>query len=446
MAKYRVETDHGTYEVETEEPKATPPQPQGKQSDWSIGGALQGVGDVVGGVASTVGKALVNPTGLGDDIANGQIDLARRAKQDYQAGHKDAALFHGVMSAIPGLGPAIANVDDTAGRGEYSRALVNGAALVVPEALGELSRVAPVGKAVSRVQEAIRPGAENVANELANQGTKKGRQLYEKRGERVEQAGYAGKAADVKAKAQSVMDEVGRKIGTEEQSLDATGKPVNVQAAYDRLEQLKQQNMVGETPINDAVHKQIEGFQNKLLQVATDPEAGGKYSSINKLRRDWDAQAAGGTNAFLDPAARTAAKTAKAASNSVREVLSSFDGAEAINELNKQFSVASDASKLAETAKPFKETAGPVGKLIIKAGSTAAGGVAGSILGHPVIGAEAGYLIAPTLERAITSGAIKAAPRAIRNGIADAISAGNLKLANSMAGTLLKRTTADKDN
>lgn len=126
-------------------PEPPPPVPLFERLKQSVGNAASGAGEVIGGAAQGLVGSLAPPKTLGDVSAlagglpglmakrmlvdpamaeGGQaVDLAKQGRYSEAAGH-------GLAAAIPGIGPAAANVGEDVGQGEFGKAWGKTAAMV----------------------------------------------------------------------------------------------------------------------------------------------------------------------------------------------------------------------------------------------------------------------------------------------------------------------------
>lgn len=167
MAKYRVTTDGGTYEVTTDEPDgpgdAAPPQSWTDQLGDAAShfwGALKGAADPHNGVMGLM-RALDN---TGDEL--------KAARESIQSGDHDMALAH-VVRAVPILGPLAKSVRENISEGHYGAAVgdvggllaVQKAAEALPKAIEGAPNAAKIAKdTVKGAAKGIAEEAPNIAN------------------------------------------------------------------------------------------------------------------------------------------------------------------------------------------------------------------------------------------------------------------------------------------
>lgn len=371
---------------------------------------------------------------LATDIGKAQADQFHQAYQDFTntkempdlSGRMLSASGHVAAGSIPVVGPAAAEAGQNIGTpGKTAYGLGQTAGLLLPFGLSAASRLA------GPVANVIRAAPETPVNELLAQRSLKGQRLLAKQGAAVEQAGLTGPAAEVKAKTAATLARVGPQIPAEAQRLSALGTLPDAQRIYNELDDLRKADTSSNgVPLNDAYDAHLKNAQDKLLEIASNPKGPGQFSDYDNLLNAWQEQA---KPAYGSAEAASGAKAYQAASARLRGVLRDTQGTDTLNALHDEFAVNKAANQLATLARPKAAQLGPLSKVAVRVGSTAAGSVVGNLLGHPYLGGEAGFLVAPQLEKAILNGSLRRAPAAVRNSIADSIARGDLANANRLA-------------
>ena len=153
MAKYRIETTGGVYEVETEELKPGSPEwaqernarieanherytkDKPKEIDMSVAGLLEGAGNAVNGLWEA-GKRLVTPPEdtrgrvasmiagpagpLLSDMLMGHVETGQKALAAAKDGRYSEAAGYGLATALPVVGPMAAGMGEKLGDGKVS--------------------------------------------------------------------------------------------------------------------------------------------------------------------------------------------------------------------------------------------------------------------------------------------------------------------------------------
>ena len=120
--------------------------PAGGAPEQGVGSYLKQVGTgalgVVKGAADLLGSAYDPSQSMqaGMDIARPQVEQAQKAKRSFNQGDYSEAFGHGLAAALPGVGPAAANIGEKLGNQDYTGAAADatvlGGTMALPHAGG----------------------------------------------------------------------------------------------------------------------------------------------------------------------------------------------------------------------------------------------------------------------------------------------------------------------
>lgn len=137
-----------------------------EQGTGVVNGLKQGASDLIGGITS-LPHALAHPIDTINAMSDQQSALGDRAAQDFKTGHYGNAVWHGIDSAIPVLGPMDAALTDQYQGGDKSGAMARGVVNALPYALPHLAGKLNIGERMGGYKSPVIDPALQSASKLA---------------------------------------------------------------------------------------------------------------------------------------------------------------------------------------------------------------------------------------------------------------------------------------
>jgi hypothetical protein len=286
VAKYRVETENGNYEVETEEPSKTSEFVRGAAG--AVASAANPVNAVKGLAHAAYSDNGVVPNAIAEDHAE-RTKLYDRAADDFKKGNYGNALTHAITGTVPFIGPLAQRTADGILSGDARKAgeAVGGyaAALAAPEVTRAIGSTVP-------------------------------------------------KSAAVLDKATT-----GEKIGAESKALDAAGAQPDALTIIGELNKLRQENKTSAgVVINDSREAALKAVHEKVMEVATNPNTKAAVQDLQGIKRDLQDTARRGKAYNADAEASLRGEAAGDAAKALRQGIRNTPGGDKLNALDDQFS------------------------------------------------------------------------------------------------------------
>lgn len=444
MAKYRIQTDKGVYEVETAEA-----QPQvesagiGAQIGTGVTDLLKGIGS---GVFSTV-RGAAKLTGVYDRLGErGLSDLVKgdgktsaqryldalATPPDSNAGRIGNVIEQGAEYMVPGTlvargakllqgGSKVAQLAGRAGLEGLSAAGVAGvqtggdaeamrnAALTAggaTAAIGGLSAAAP------KIAASLKQGALRQYGRVLNPTKEKTKAMADKIiPQMVERGIVATTLPGMLEKSQGRMRFLGQKIDDVWDAMDVTGTMADVRPILQHLDDAARETyyttgangqLVVKGKVAEQGLKELESIGETLLSAAAPNSATGALEipikTLREFRQYWD-EVANKAGAFTsDLSSWTRGKAHKFAGDAIREELAK--ATPDLAALNREFSFWNRVADVTEStlqrrtgqAKPLTRRLAQLGGT---AGGAAAGGPLGAVLGSVAMDQLQGLMISP---------------------------------------------------
>ncbi len=413
--------------------QAAPAAPEGKGVGTHIAEGVGAFGKTVVGAVDSMGRAIIpefigEPIGLGktgpvnalNSLLGAQWDTLKAAKEAHDRGDDVTAFAKTLYGVMPGIGPGLSHAADALQAGDIGEGLGetlgNAALMVGPKAIGSAVKAAMPKGPSARLAASLEKGASdryvdvmapkvgankvrlgNVADRVAPQlasDPKMGAWTREGLHAKV-----SSKLADAEAALDSVADARNAKRVWHT-------KPI-LKALQSKLDDLTAQTVrqgatkAGEDVVPAPSTQRAAQIRKAMAEVeALGPVA--NYEALRRIRASWDGPAKAKYNSAVTSdylAKQGEASGAADVTGVLREKLAGFEPATA--KANADYSLARAAHDVLEATAEVERVRPRVGRQIMTRLTTTVGG--GVTAGVP--GAAAGFVLAPVIDAAMSTGA-----------------------------------------
>jgi tetrahydromethanopterin S-methyltransferase subunit F len=417
-------------------PASAQPAPEAKGIGTHVLDAAKSFGGTVFGAVDSLGRALIpevagEAIGLGktgpvnalNSMLGAQADTLKTAKENYDQGDTTRAVANTLYGLIPGIGPGLAHAAEEGRAGNYGTMVGetagNAAVAVGPKPIARAAtdvatRVAP--KAAAKTATALEAGAASRYADVMAPKVGANKQRFGNTAERV--APELAKDPSMAAWTREGLHEaVSGKLVEAEAALDAASAGRNAKAVYDtapivkglkaKLNELTSQSAdigivkkVGEDVIPAPKAARAAQLRQAIDEITRlGPVA--SFDALKNIRQAYDGPAKAIYNPSMtaDFLARQGEKLGAADVTGVlREKLAGYDQTTAA--ANAQYSLYRAADDVLEATREVERTRPKVGRQIItRLMTTTVGAQSGG-----VAGAAGGFVLAPVLDTALSSG------------------------------------------